>query len=226
VAMVAEEEVVAVVTNPISSTLLLLEDDPMLAQSLIRYLEQNDYTINWARDGEEALSLSYDSSYDLYLLDINVPLLNGTDLLKLLRDSGDATPAIIISALIDIKSVTEGFNAGADDYLKKPFDPEELLIRIKAKTNKLVSFKTVGEFEIDLEQHSIYKDKKPYHLSGVQKRIFIALVQNYPNLVTKDELLLLLDKPSDLALRVNITKLKKSLNINIGSIRGVGYKII
>ena len=173
VVMVMVEEVVAVVTNPICSTLLLLEDDPMLAKSLIRYLEQNDYTIDWARDGEEALSLSYDSSYDLYLLDINVPLLNGTDLLKLLRDSGDFTPAIIISALIDIKSVTEGFNAGADDYLKKPFDPEELLIRIKAKTNKLSSLKTIGEFEIDLEQHTIYKDKKPYYISGVQKRIFI-----------------------------------------------------
>jgi len=207
-------------------TLLLLEDDPMLAKSLIKYLEQKNYHIDWAKHGEEALDLSYENRYQLYLIDINVPLLNGVDLLQSLRESGDMTPAIIISAQVDMQSVTQGFIAGADDYLKKPFDPEELLIRIKAKTNALHTVRMVGSLEVNLDKEEIYQEGKPYYLPEVQKRIFFSLIRHHPNPVPKEELLFLLEKPTDLALRVNIAKMKKTLGIQIKSIRGVGYQII
>jgi len=206
--------------------LLLLEDDPNLSKSLIKYLKFNGYSIDWAKNGEEAMDLSYENNYDLYLFDINVPLLNGVDLLTALREAEDFTPTIIISAMVDINSVTSGFIAGADDYVKKPFDPEELLIRIKAKTASLKNRLKFRDFEIDLQTKEIRYKKELLHMGFVQKNILISLIQNYPNPVTKDELLLLLDKPTDLALRVNIAKLKKSLDIQIQSIRGVGYKII
>ncbi len=206
--------------------ILLLEDDPNLSKTLIKYLKFNGYGIDWAKNGEEAIDFSYENSYDLYLFDINVPLLNGVDLLTALRDAEDFTPAIIISALVDINSVTRGFIAGADDYVKKPFDPEELLIRIKAKTSSLKKKLKFRDFEIDLQSQEIRYKKKLFYIGIVQKNILISLIQNYPNPVTKEELLLLLDKPTNLALRVNIAKLKKSLNIQIQSIRGVGYKII
>lgn len=206
--------------------LLLLEDDPSLSKTLIKYLSQNGYEVDWAKNGEEAIDLSYDHRYDLYLFDINVPLINGVDLLAALRDADDFTPTIIISALIDIASVTKGFIAGADDYLKKPFDPEELLVRIKAKTSALRNTLKFKEFEIDIQHETITTNRMPVHLGDVQKNIFISLVKNYPNPVTKSELMLLLEKPSDLALRVNITKLKKNLDIEIKNVRGVGYKII
>ena len=206
--------------------ILLLEDDPNLSKTLIKYLKFNGYGIDWAKNGEEAIDFSYENSYDLYLFDINVPLLNGVDLLTALRDAEDFTPAIIISALVDINSVTKGFIAGADDYVKKPFDPEELLIRIKAKTSSLKKKLKFRDFEIDLQSQEIRYKKKLLYIGIVQKNILISLIQNYPNPVTKEELLLLLDKPTNLALRVNIAKLKKSLNIQIQSIRGVGYKII
>jgi len=206
--------------------LLLLEDDPSLSKTLIKYLSLNGYTVDWAKNGEEAVDLSYENDYDLYLFDINVPLLNGIDLLTELRNAGDMTPTIIISALVDVASVTQGFIAGADDYLKKPFDPEELLVRIKAKTASLKSRLIFKGIEIDLDTESIYKEGKPLFLGEVQKRLLISLAQNYPNPVTKDELMLLLEKPSDLALRVNISKLKKALNLEIKAIRGVGYQII
>jgi DNA-binding response OmpR family regulator len=208
------------------SRILLLEDDPNLSKSLIKYLKFSGYSVDWARNGEEAIDLSYENIYDLYLFDINVPLLNGIDLLTELRKAEDFTPTIIISALVDIGSVTKGFIAGADDYVKKPFDPEELLIRIKAKTLSLKNSLKFRDFEIDLDRKEVKYRKEILHLGVVQKKIFISLIQNYPNPVTKDELLLLLDKPSDLALRVNIAKLKKSLDIKIQSIRGVGYKVI
>jgi len=204
----------------------LLEDDPVLSKSLIKYLTLNDYSVDWAKDGQEAINLSYDNAYDIYVFDINVPRLNGIDLLSELREAGDMTPTIIISALVDVGSVTKGFIAGADDYMKKPFDPEELLIRIKAKTNSIKEYLRAGDIKIDVTTEEIWQNDKPIFLSNVQKRLLISLVQNYPNPVTKDELMLLLDKPTDLALRVNISKLKKSLGIDIKSVRGVGYKII
>jgi len=206
--------------------LLLLEDDPNLSKTLIKYLKINGYEVDWAKNGEEAMDLSYKNRYTLYLFDINVPLLNGVDLLKALRDAEDFTPTIIISAMVDVKSLTKGFMAGADDYVKKPFDPEELLVRIKAKTAMLKSKITFKEFEIDLQSQEIFYKKERLYLGHVQKNLLFSLIQNYPNPVTRDELLLLLDKPTDLALRVNIAKLKKKLDIDIQSIRGVGYKII
>jgi DNA-binding response OmpR family regulator len=206
--------------------ILLLEDDPNLSKSLIKYLRFNGFIVDWAKNGEEAIELSYDNNYDLYLFDINVPLINGIDLLGQLREAEDFTPTIIISALVDIDSITKGFIAGADDYVKKPFDPEELLIRIKAKTSSLKNRLKFRDFEVDLQTHDIFFKGEKLHLGDVQKRLLTSLIKNYPNPSTQEELIELLDKPSNLALRVNISKLKKALDIDIKSVRGVGYKII
>lgn len=206
--------------------LLLLEDDPTLSKTLIKYLRHNGYEVDWAKNGEEAMELSYDNDYDLYLFDINVPLINGIDLLSDLRNAEDATPTIIISALVDIESVTKGFIAGADDYLKKPFDPEELLVRIKAKTHTLNRRVRFNDYEIDMNQMEIYKNGEQVYPGSVQKNLFITLVQHHPNPASKETLMELLDKPTDLALRVNISKLKKNLGLDIVNVRGVGYKII
>jgi DNA-binding response OmpR family regulator len=212
--------------EPSLTKLLLLEDDPQLAKTLVKYLGQHNYEVDWAKDGEEAVDMSFDNDYALYLFDINVPLLNGIDLLSQLREADDLTPTIIISALVDIGSVTKGFIAGADDYLKKPFDPEELLIRIKAKTSTLKTRFKHKHIEADTESREVYRDGVLVNLGEVQKNILLSLMQNYPNPVTKEELFLCLEKPSDLALRVNISKLKKQLGIEIKSVRGVGYQII
>ena len=202
-----------------------MEDDPVLSKSLIRYLSLNEFGVDWAKNGEEAVDLSYENRYDLYLFDINVPLINGIDLLTLLREADDFTPTIIISALIDIESVSKGFIAGADDYVKKPFDPDELLIRIKAKTASLKSRIKYKDLMVDLDREEVFRDNQLLTLGDVQKHIFIALLREYPNPVVKDDLLLLLEKPTDLALRVNINKLKKALDVDIKNVRGVGYKI-
>jgi DNA-binding response OmpR family regulator len=205
---------------------LLLEDDPNLSKTLIKYLKINGYEVDWAKNGEEAMELSYNMTYALYLFDINVPLLSGVDLLTALREAEDFMPTIIISAMLDIETVTKGFIAGADDYVKKPFDPEELLIRIKAKTAILREKIIFNTFEVDLQSQEIFYKKKALYLPNVQKKLLLSLIYNQPNPVSKSELMLLLEKPTDLALRVNIAKLKKLLHIEIKNIRGVGYKII
>ncbi|SFV59403.1 DNA-binding response regulator CiaR [hydrothermal vent metagenome] len=208
------------------SKLLLLEDDPSLSKTLIKYLSSHGHELDWAKNGEEAIDLSYDNRYDLYLLDINVPLLNGIDLLKALRDADDHTPAIIISALSDVTSVTQSFIAGADDYMKKPFDPEELLIRIRAKTSTLQKALQFKNFEIDMTKEEISYNGSPISLGKVQKSILLSLIKHHPDPVNKDDLMSLLDKPSDLTLRVHISKLKKKFDLQINNVRGVGYQII
>ena len=203
-----------------------MEDDPNLSKTLIKYLNFNGYEVDWAKNGEEAIDLSFDNKYALYLLDINVPLLNGIDLLASLRDAEDLTPAIIISAQVDVASVTKGFMAGADDYVKKPFDPEELLVRIKAKTLVLKESITVQGYTLDMSSEVLTHNSDTIYMGDVQKNIFMKLLKHYPNPVVKDELLECLEKPTDLALRVNMAKLKKNVKLDITSVRGVGYKII
>ena len=142
------------------SKILLLEDDPSLAKSLIKYLERHHFCVDWAHDGEEAMEMCYSKQYALYLFDMNVPLLSGADLLSDLRHAEDATPTIIISAQVDVDSVTQGFRAGADDYVKKPFDPEELLVRIQAKMDVLKESINIKSYSLSLQDEVIrYEDE-------------------------------------------------------------------
>ena len=206
--------------------ILLLEDDPNLAKSLIKYLQRYDYQVDWAKQGEEAIDFSYDNTYNLYLFDVNVPLINGIDVLASLRHSEDRTPTIIISAQIDIESMSKGFMAGADDYVKKPFDPEELLLRIKAKTMQLKKRIIVHGYSVDVSNYKVYRDNVIFEMGEVQKKLFIELLITYPNPVSKEALMESMVAQSDGALRVNIVKLKKDTGLDIRAVRGVGYKIL
>lgn len=209
-----------------SKRILLLEDDPEFGKTLAKFLQRNGYDVDIAEDGRQALELSYRNRYDLYLFDVNVPLINGIELLGELREATDRTPTLIISALSDIDSVTKGFEAGADDYLKKPFDPQELLVRIRAKIGELQNKKRVGRIELDLQNDAIYLDKERIYLPEVQKRILTTLLIYSPDFVDKEALLDLLDVRSDTALRVHMAKLKKRWGISVENLRGVGYRIV
>ncbi len=116
-----------------AKNILLLEDDNLLAETIQELLQSEGYEVTLVRDGGAAADASYEGSFDLYIFDINVPEINGLELLESLRGADDKTPAIFISALVDLNSISKGFEVGADDYIKKPFFPEELLIRVNAK---------------------------------------------------------------------------------------------
>lgn len=205
--------------------ILLLEDDTILAQTMVQILEQENYDVTLVNDGEEVIEATYENKFNLYLFDINVPLLNGMETLKLLRNAEDNTPTFFITALIDIKSTLEGFNCGCDDYIKKPFDLDELLARIHATLKRRNPIIQYGNITFDLFENRVLKDDKEVALGNVEKDVFSLLIKNINVTVNKLTFFDYMNKPSDTALRVLISKLKKMLDLNITNTKGIGYKL-
>ncbi len=204
--------------------ILLLEDDEALGTTIYDILEDAGYDVDLAKDGGVAADLSYDNRYDLYIFDINVPEINGIELLEGLRNAGDNTPTIYITALVDLESLEKAFEAGAEAYLKKPFMPEELLIRVDAKLKKSNSENIIyGDIEYNPSTTEVFKGGKIISLGSVQIKVFDMLMKNIGSTVLKEDLLDLLDTPSDTALRVSMAKLKQKLDIDITNVRGLGY---
>ena len=129
--------------------ILLLEDDKILCESLKELLESEGFRVDAAHRGTEVFDLTFSNRYDLYILDINVPDTDGFDVLSELRNAGDSTPTIYITAMTDINSISKGFSIGAEDYIKKPFDPEELVIRIKSKYQRTGNWIKLGDVRYD-----------------------------------------------------------------------------
>ena len=205
--------------------ILLLEDDQILCESLKEFLELEGYNVDVAHRGPEVFDLTFDTEYDLYILDVNVPELNGFDVLASLKEAGDETPAIYITALTDINSISRGFEVGADDYIKKPFDPEELVIRIKRKYQKEDSLIYLSDIVYNPITRRLQKDGHTIGLGEVQKNIFHRLIIEQNKIVDSYTLMDFLEQPTANALRVNIAKLKTKLGIEVTNIRGQGYMI-
>jgi len=203
--------------------ILLLEDDYELGETLKELLESHDYEIDLVENGEKAVDASYDNNYELYIFDINVPDINGLDLLKSLREADDKTPAIFISALVDLNSITKGFEVGADDYIKKPFFPQELLIRVNAKFMQVSKEIVFENLRYSPANKELYIDNKIVSLGEVQECICDAFMRNIGSVLDKTILMDCLQSSSDTALRVAINKFKQTTNLAIKNIRGIGY---
>ena len=202
--------------------ILLLEDDVILHESLKVYLEMEAFEVSSAFNAQDIYDITFEERFDLYIFDVNLMGENGFEILKALRESGDNTPAIYTTALVDISSMSQGFAVGADDYIKKPFDPEELVLRIKhryMKNNTLI-YKNIT---YNPQTKEIYRDEQLTLLSNILSNIFHLFMNNINKIVPNEVLLDMLDNPNQNALRVNISKLKTKLNLDIKNIRGVGY---
>ncbi len=203
--------------------LLLLEDDQILSETLHHLLTREGYEVDVALNEEEAEELTFANKYDLYLFDINLPAGNGLDFLRALRYAEDETPTIFITALTDMDSMARGFELDAIDYIKKPFEPEELLIRLKAKFKDDTLY--YYDIQYDPKNNILRKSGEIVHIGKVPCRVFVALLMNRGNLVTQEILFECLEQPSGNALRVAINKVKQKLDIEITNIRGEGYML-
>ena len=204
--------------------ILLLEDDQLLAETIQELLESEGYAVTLVLDGMAAANAAYEGGFDLYIFDINVPEINGLELLESLREADDITSTIFISALVDLNSIAKGFEVGADDYIKKPFFPEELLIRVNAKLiqhqPKIVHY---ADLEFDLQRKVLRKNGKVLALGEVQEKLFELFITNIDNVLDKEYLMECLEKPSPTALRVALNKLKQTTHLDIQNLRGIGY---
>ena len=204
--------------------ILILEDDFSLANTLKEILTIEGYDVDIANNANEAYEKTFNKQYDLYIFDINLPDENGIEVLKNLKNANDSTPTIFLTALTDLNTMSKAFEAGSEDYIKKPFDIDEFLIRVKAKlnkNNKIIKFK---DYEYDPTSKELKQNGKIVHLSNTLKDIFHELITNKNSIVSK-ELLLDITDSTDASLRVNINKLKNKLGINIKNFRGEGYML-
>ena len=211
--------------------ILLLEDDKILSETLIELLETENFRVTHAEDGEMALDASFKGEFDLLLLDVNVPFLNGFEFLQALRESGNKTPAIFLTALTDVASLSQGFEVGADDYIKKPFDFDELLVRINALLRK--SFHTyaqnlsVGEFNFNIEKNELYKNEEFIKLAPYELELSKLFFKNTNKTILKEWILEELGQGKEMSegsLRVYMSKLRK-IGLPIQTIKGIGYRL-
>ncbi|RUM69999.1 MAG: DNA-binding response regulator [Sulfurovum sp.] len=213
--------------------ILLMEDDPVLGDIVSTYLREY-YEISHVFDSKEAQGCIDEGRYDLFIFDINVPGKSGVELLEEIRFFNDTTPAIIITAYDDTKYLKAAFDAGAHDYIRKPFELEELKLRIEKSR---VLFHIEQDAPIVLDEGLIYypdklivsnKDKE-MSLCPKEKKILEYFIAHPKRLISSEELIQNIwefdSLPSDATLRSYIRKLRQIIGNNkITTQRGVGYR--
>ena len=216
-----------------SLKILLLEDDSILSEILEEFLLSLGYQVSLALNGKVAEELAYSEKFDLFILDVNVPYVNGFEFLKSLRELKNETPAIFITSLSDPEDMKEGFAVGADDYIKKPFDLSELELRI----NNI-------KRHFNLENHTIMIDKnitldmqnlvimiagEAKNITGKDAAVLAYLVEHHDRVISLEELGVNVwdyeNVPSDATLRTYIKNIRKLIgDAYISNLKGVGYR--
>ena len=210
--------------------ILLLEDDIVLAETLVAELQEEGYAVEMAKHGEMVYNLTSVQKYDLYIFDVNVPYIDGFTLLKELRQSGDETPLIFLTSKDRIADKESGFEAGCDDYLCKPFALSELKYRIKALLKRTAPVKKIayGDIEIDLTQKYLKIGDEVMDIEYKALQILHLFVSNPGKIFSLSEIIDAIYAPEDpsfTVIRVHISKINALFSQKrIKNVRGVGYK--
>ncbi|HLP62396.1 MAG TPA: response regulator transcription factor [Candidatus Deferrimicrobium sp.] len=218
--------------------ILIVEDDKKVAGFLRRGLKEERYAIDVCYDGEEALFQSQVNQYDLIILDVMLPKKNGFAVCKQIREEGNLTPILMLTARDQLEDKIKGLQEGADDYLTKPFAFEELLARIKALLRRTQDYKTktmkVGGLELDPVSRKVTREDKPVSLTGKEYALLEYLMRNKGRIITQT---MIIDHVWDMnfdglsnVVNVYINHLREKIDKGfpqkyIHTIRGVGYKI-
>lgn len=214
--------------------ILLLEDDLILNEILEEHLLLEKHEVSLAFNGEQAQELLYSKTFELLLLDVNVPLMSGFELLKELRSKEIHTPAIFITSLNMVDDVEKGFEAGCDDYIKKPFELKELDLRInnikrlfKIEQDKII--KISDSISIDEKNLAVIINDMRLKISLKELEILKYLIKNSEKYISVEEFCSNIwsyeESPSSSTIRTYIKNLRKILGENIiSNIRGVGYR--
>ena len=214
--------------------ILLVEDDPELGDGLTVGLRQAGFAVDWLRDGNSADQALQSESFDLVVLDLGLPRLSGMDVLIRARSRGLTVPILILTARDATGDKVSGLDAGADDYLVKPIDLDELSARIRALTRRSAGraapLLTHGELAVDLAAHRVTLAGDEIELSSREYSLLQMLLENAGRVLTRTQLKQSVygwrDEPDSNALEVHIHHLRKKLGGDlIRTLRGVGYTI-
>lgn len=174
--------------------ILLVEDEVRLASALKQLLKEHQYAVDVAHDGETGCDLALTDSYDLAILDIMLPKMSGLDILRAMRKAGLQTPVLLLTAKDTVEDRVTGLDAGADDYLVKPFDNKELLARVRAlsrRTGLLAGGDAIeaGPFRLDLNTRTVTRNGEPLALTAKEFQLLELFIRN-PNKVLSKEVIL------------------------------------
>jgi two-component system, OmpR family, copper resistance phosphate regulon response regulator CusR len=218
--------------------ILIVEDDKKVAGFLKKGLKEEQYAVDVCYDGEEALFQSQVNQYDIIILDVMLPKKNGYAVCKQIREEGNLTPILMLTARDQLEDKVKGLQEGADDYLTKPFAFEELLARIKALLRRTQDYKTktlnVGDLELDPVSRKVTREGKPISLTGKEYALLEYLMRNKGRTITQT---MIIDHVWDMnfdglsnVVNVYINHLREKIDKGfsqkyIHTIRGVGYQI-
>ncbi len=220
----------------LKSRILLLEDDVTLNETVSEYLEELGYRVDIVEDGEEALEWMYEHHYDIFLLDVKVPGMNGFDLLQEARSRGIVTPAIFITSLNSVEDLSQGYESGCDDYIRKPFALKELEVRVESILKRDFYHKNNSErVEIDSEsyydinQNILYINDTEQILNKKEAKLLKLFLQHQEEVLSHERIYDTLwdydETYSEASLRTYIKNLRKLLGKErIVSIKKQGYK--
>jgi len=214
--------------------LLLVEDDPLLGDGLKLGLQGEGYTVDWLTDGSQALHSLLTENFDLVVLDLGLPGMDGIEVLKAIRDRGLAIPVLILTARDAVKDRVGGLDQGADDYLTKPFDLEELSARLRSllrrSQDRAVPVLGHGDVSLDPAAREVRRAGEKVELSRKEFTVLHYLLEHQGRVVSRERLEQALygwdTEIESNALEVHVHKLRKKLGAElISTIRGVGYRI-
>jgi two-component system response regulator QseB len=214
--------------------LLLVEDDPMIGDSVRQGLAQDGFAVDWVRDGKAAELAVLNAVYDLMLLDLGLPRKEGLDVLKALRAKGNAIPVMIVTARDAVADRVKGLDAGADDYLVKPFDLDELSARIRAllrrRSGRSDPVIQVGRLSMNPATHEVTLDGAPVTLSAREFALLAALIDRPGAVLSREQLeekIYGWDREvGSNTVEVHIHSLRRKLGQDfIKNVRGVGYMV-
>lgn len=216
--------------------ILLAEDEKALSKALVTILQRNNYSVDAVYDGQSALDYLENGNYDIVILDIMMPKIDGLTVLKTVRKKGNLTPILLLTAKSEVDDKVEGLDAGANDYLAKPFHAKELLARIRAITRTQMGITnsklTMGNVMLDQASFEISTPVGSYRLSNKEFQIFELMMSNPNQLISSERFLEKIwgyDSEAEInVVWVYISYLRKKLsalhaNLQIKSIRNSGY---
>lgn len=214
--------------------ILLVEDDELLGEGTRKGLIQDGYTVDWVKDGAIADQALKTEKFELVILDLGLPKTPGLTVLQNMRERGDTTPVLILTARESIEDRVKGLDSGADDYLTKPFDFYELLARLRALQRRFASraapLLVHGDIALDPASHTVTFKEEPVNLSRREFALLHVLLENAGRVLSREHLTQSLygwgEEVDSNALEVHVHNLRKRFGQDfIRTVRGIGYTI-